>query len=449
MSDRWAEQRDQDLARDATRALAEHFCCLQQHARFENQFDARAVPNLLAGGASLPLSLSQLVDHLRLERYRTTSRPERFFHSLYYFLRPFLPVWTRNLIHRAVAQWRLRSAFPSWPVDCTVERIFECLMQFAIKSQAGAEIPFVWFWPEGSAAALMMTHDVEGKSGAMRCQQLMDLDDSIGLKSAFQLVPEGAYDFEGLLGRIRERGFETNIHDLGHDGSLYQNQDSFRQCVQKVNAYAREHGIEGFRAGSMYRRQDWFGLLNFQYDMSVPNAAHLEPQKGGCCTVLPYFVGEILELPLTMVQDHGLLYILRKRSLEFWKSQIEMVYRHNGLISFIVHPDYMAKPEERRIYAELLAHITHLQRERGVWLALPGEINRWWRQRRRMRLVREGNTWLVSGEGSGRARVAYARLENGRLSCRIERPGTVAATRPEVAMRPIPRGTPGAQFMIL
>jgi hypothetical protein len=199
----------------------------------------------------------------------------------------------------------------------------------------------------------------------------------------------------------------------------------------------------------MYRRQDWFGLLNFQYDMSVPNAAHLEPQKGGCCTVLPYFVGEILELPLTMVQDHGLLYILRKRSLEFWKSQIEMVYRHNGLISFIVHPDYMAKPEERRIYAELLAHITHLQRERGVWLALPGEINRWWRQRRRMRLVREDNTWLVSGEGSGRARVAYARLENGRLSCRIERPGTVAATRPEVAMRPIPGGTPGAHFMAL
>jgi hypothetical protein len=450
MNDRWADQRKRHLAGDATRVLEEHFRCLQQHATFENECDARSVAKLSSGGISVPRLPSQLVDHLRLERYQTTSSSEQFFHSLYYRLRPFLPCWTRNLIHRAVAQWRLRSPFPSWPVDGTVEEILEFLIQSAIQSQGGGEIPFVWFWPEGHTAALMMTHDVEGKSGAIRCQQLMDLDDSIGLKAAFQLIPEGAYDFEGLLGRIRERGFETNIHDLGHDGSLYQNEAGFRQRVQKVNAYARKHGIQGFRSGSMYRRQDWFGLLNFQYDMSVPNAALLEPQMGGCCTVMPYFVGEILELPLTMVQDHGLLYILGERSIEFWKSQIELVYRHNGLISFIVHPDYLAKPEERRIYGELLAYIARLQEERGVWLAVPGEINRWWRQRSQMRLARGGNTWQVTGEGSERARVAYARLEKGRVTCRIERPAILTSAPPAVVMQQqIPGGTPGAQCMAL
>jgi len=38
----------------------------------------------------------------------------------------------------------------------------------------------------------------------------------------------------------------------------------------------------------MYQNADWFQELNFSYDMSVPNVARLEAQRGGCCTVLPY-----------------------------------------------------------------------------------------------------------------------------------------------------------------
>ena len=36
----------------------------------------------------------------------------------------------------------------------------------------------------------MMTHDVEGPPGCDFCDQLMDLDDRFGIKSAFQLMPE-------------------------------------------------------------------------------------------------------------------------------------------------------------------------------------------------------------------------------------------------------------------
>jgi hypothetical protein len=39
----------------------------------------------------------------------------------------------------------------------------------------------------------------------------------------------------------------------------------------------------------------------------------------------------------------------------------------------------------------------------------------WWRQRAAMTLVRRGGSWAIEGEGSGRARVAYATAENGRL----------------------------------
>ena len=87
-----------------------------------------------------------------------------------------------------------------------------------------------------------------------------------------------------------------------------------RSCghARRINDYAREFGCDGFRSGAMYREQDWFDAFEFSYDMSVPNAAHLEPQRGGCCTVMPYFVGNILELPLTTVQDYSLFHILER-----------------------------------------------------------------------------------------------------------------------------------------
>ena len=37
----------------------------------------------------------------------------------------------------------------------------------------------------------MMTHDVEGQAGLDFCDELMDIDDSFGIKSAFQLIPGG------------------------------------------------------------------------------------------------------------------------------------------------------------------------------------------------------------------------------------------------------------------
>ena len=56
-----------------------------------------------------------------------------------------------------------------------------------------------------------------------------------------------------------------------------------------------------------------------------------------------------------------------------------------------------------------------LRAERQVWTALPAEIDQWWRNRRGMRLVPDGDSWRIEGAGSERARVAYARLEGERV----------------------------------
>jgi hypothetical protein len=218
------------------------------------------------------------------------------------------------------------------------------------------------------------------------------------------------------LAGIRDRGFEINVHDLKHDGHLFDDHEHFLRSAERINHFVRLFNSNGFRSGALYRNLEWYGAFRFSYDMSVPNVGHLDPQPGGCCTVMPYFVGNILELPVTTIQDYSLFHILGTYSLDLWRNQICRIMERHGLISFIVHPDYLNSPESLRTYDALLAYLRDLRAEASLWTVLPGEVDRWWRQRSKMRLVRQNESWQIEGAGAERARVAYATLENDRLT---------------------------------
>jgi len=266
-----------------------------------------------------------------------------------------------------------------------------------------------------------MTHDVESTLGQGFCAKLMDIDDAFGIKASFQVVPEERYVVTAdFLDSIRRRGFEVAVHDLNHDGHLYRNRDQFLERAAKINAYGQKYEANGFRAGVLYRKQVWYDALKFAYDMSVPNVARLDPQRGGCCTVMPYFLGEILELPVTTVQDYTLFYILNDYSIDLWKQQTETIMQKHGLLSFIVHPDYIVQPREQSIYKELLAFLVYLKQEKCVWTTTPSELNRWWRQRAEMKLVQTNGHWQIEGSGKERARVAFASEEKGQLVFRVQ-----------------------------
>jgi hypothetical protein len=131
--------------------------------------------------------------------------------------------------------------------------------------------------------------------------------------------------------------------------------------------------------------------------------------------VMPYFIGKILELPLTTVQDYSLFHILGDYSTALWKQQIDTIAEHHGLITVLTHPDYLLEPRARRVYTDLLTHLRAIHRRRGIWMTLPGDVDRWWRNRREMQLVRHGARWRVEGPDSDRARVAWATLRGNRV----------------------------------
>jgi hypothetical protein len=368
----------------------------------------------------LPFDLNQVVESLRSESYCqevARSAETNLLARAYYMARPLLSVSIRKHLQR----WRLRDwerlPFPKWPVDRTVDELFEQSMLLSLRAQAVDQIPFVWFWPEGATSCAIMTHDVETSLGVSSCAYLMDMEDTYGIKGSFQIIPEHRYEVtDEFLASIRQRGFEVVVHDLNHDGQLFRDKDEFERRAFKINSYKRRFGASGFRSAVLYRRQQWFEALDFSYDMSVPNVAHLDPQRGGCCTVMPFFVGRILELPVTTTQDYTLFNILNDYSIDLWKKQIDLIMEKHGLISFIVHPDYVRGIRERAIYKSLLQHLVDLRREQGIWIALPGEVDRWWRQRAEMKVVKSGDDWRIEGPGSERARLAYACRDQDRLT---------------------------------
>lgn len=379
------------------------------------------------GRVHLPFEPAQLVDNLRLERYApgyADSNRLALFNAVvrraYYLVRPALHVSVRKRLQKLHFRKWNNVTFPRWPVDCTVDSVLEKLLLLAVKANRGEAVPFIWFWPEGKSSAAIMTHDVETRSGRDFCDTLMDIDESFGLRSSFQIVPEVRYGVSSaFLESIRNRGFEVNVHDLNHDGGLFQNKEEFLRRAAKINQYLEAYGARGFRAAIMYRNQEWYDALRASYDMSVPNSAHLDPQRGGCCTVMPYFIGKLVEIPVTATQDYGLFNILGRYDIDLWKEQIDLIRAKHGLISFIVHPDYVIDQRARATYANLLQHLAALRSDEQVWFALPRDVNHWWRQRSRMQLVRRGQEWVIEGPGKERACLAYAYAEGDRLMYRI------------------------------
>src|SRR5712691_9668695 len=374
--------------------------------------------DVTAGGGivRLPLDPDEIIENLRHERYRNNNHASPMVRNAYYWLRPFLPLPVRKHLQRArLSNWN-KIAFPRWPVDRTVERLLERFLALSMTAQGIQRVPFVWFWPGGATSCAIMTHDVETLAGRDFSSQLMDLDDSAGIKSSFQIVPEGRYQVpEGFLEQIRHRGFEINIHDLNHDGLLFSSRGEFQRRSARINNYGVKYRALGFRSGGLYRNPAWYAALQFSYDMSLPSVAHLDPQRGGCCSLMPFFIGKILELPVTTTQDYSLFHILKQYSIDHWKRQISQIMEKHGLASFIIHPDYVLESRTRDTYKSLLTYLVDLRSKGKIWVALPREVNQWWRARRQMKLARQGNNWVIEGLDKDKARVAYAFLDGGRL----------------------------------
>jgi hypothetical protein len=175
----------------------------------------------------------------------------------------------------------------------------------------------------------------------------------------------------------------------------------------------REWGAVGFRSPATHRKAAWMHELQCLYDSSFPDTDPFEPQPGGCCSIWPYFFGDLVELPITMAQDHTLFEILRETSIRRWAEKSDWLAASHGLVNVIVHPDYMLDERRLDLYERLLEHLAALP---GGWHALPCDVARWWRLRSELeRPEPTSGKSIGAGVPGFQVTTAYARQEDGQV----------------------------------
>lgn len=205
-------------------------------------------------------------------------------------------------------------------------------------------------WPEGKDFALVFTHDVESEEGLGGVRKLAELEMAFGFRSSFNFIPEGSYkDPSDLRSWLEARDFEVGVHDLNHDGHLYESRASFSEKAKSINGYLGKWGAVGFRSGFMLRQLDWLHDLNVLYDTSTFDTDPFEPQPEGSQTIFPFHVKPpanlsgpgYVELSYTLPQDSTLFLLLREKTPEIWKRKLDWIAKHGGLALVNIHPDYI------------------------------------------------------------------------------------------------------------
>jgi peptidoglycan/xylan/chitin deacetylase (PgdA/CDA1 family) len=327
----------------------------------------------------------------------------------YYALKPFIPRFVQISVRKRYVATQDKRRFPAWPIESRITDLVAGAVGRALQETGQARLLGIAPWPAGTRFAFCITHDVEWDAGLRRAPALLEVERRVGVVSSWNLVPERYPIDWGIVDELRDAGSEIGIHGLKHDGRLFQSRSIFLRRLTKIERYAREWGAVGFRSPSCLRNPEWMKAMNFEYDSSFPDTDPYEPQPGGCCSAWPYFLGSMVELPLTMPQDHTLYEILGHTDLKLWGRKADWLERVGGLVLVNVHPDYMTTDRRLGQYEDFLLR---MKRRANLWHTLPREIARWWRDRDASTLgSRDGEPEIIGPVG-GRAAVAALMLDS-------------------------------------
>jgi hypothetical protein len=360
------------------------------------------------GGTLLPFDPDELVANLRSERYLRL-QPARGLTTAgsirrgYYAVRPLLPRRVQIGLRRAFSRIQSRAAFPRWPVEPALHDLADLVLQ-RVADAAGAPVPYLAPWPRGRTWALVLTHDVETARGRDAIERLRAVEERAGYRSSWNLVPERYRVDDVLVEHLKSVGCEVGVHGLRHDGRDFESWPTLERRLTEMQRWARRWGAEGFRSPATHRVWEWMPRLGFDYDSSYPDTDPYEPMPGGCCSWLPFFNGDLVELPMTLQHDHTVFVILG-RDESVWFDKAEVLRARGGMALALTHPDYMLEAGRLDGYARFL---DAFRDDPTVWTALPQEVAHWWRRRAATSLHLIDGRWQARGPAAGEATVASA-----------------------------------------
>jgi peptidoglycan/xylan/chitin deacetylase (PgdA/CDA1 family) len=306
---------------------------------------------------------------------------------------------------RRFSRIQSRSVFPRWPTETSLHDLYAFLFGI-VEALTETPPPRLAEWPNGFSWALVLTHDVETAVGYRNVERIALIERELGYRSSWNFVPERDYRLEpDLRARLASAGFEIGVHGLRHDGRDLTPERSFARRLTRMQAYGRQWGARGFRSPGTNRSWSRIARLGFDYDSSYTDSARYEPQPGGCCSLLPYAIGEVVELPITVPQDHTVFDLLRLTDEKLWVEKAMLVRERGGMALVLTHPDYMVEGNALRAYERLLATFVD---DPTVWKALPQQVSDWWRRRAVSGVERRGDgVWSLAGPAAAEGSIVF------------------------------------------
>ena len=318
----------------------------------------------------------------------------------YYRLRSLIPLPVRQLLQR----YRPVEQSPDWYLP----RQFASALTKAVEAAGNSGISTIHPWPNGATFAFVPTHDVETADGMRNIERIAKMEEELGFRSSWNIVPHKYPVDRGLLRELQSRGFEIGVHGYNHDGKLFTSRAMFDSRVPAINAALDAFGAVGFRAPMVHRNLAWLQSLEIEYDASCFDADPYQAMPGGVGSAWPFMAGRFVELPYTLPQDHTLFVALKERDGRIWMEKLDFIVKLGGMALFITHPDYLDSDDRRDAYRRLLERARDMD---GMWHALPRQVAAWWRDRDQSNLQREANgEWRIAGSASGRGRAATLKV---------------------------------------
>jgi peptidoglycan/xylan/chitin deacetylase (PgdA/CDA1 family) len=312
----------------------------------------------------------------------------------YYRVKSLIPAGMRHRINSVAIRTRTRRRFPEWPCESALLDFWQRWLLDALATVGVSDEWHIAFWPRAMRCCIVLTHDVESPRGIDRMEKMADIEEKYGFRSAWNLpLAQYPIDWERVA-RLRRRGFEFGAHGLSHDGRLFRSDRDFAELKPLLEQLAHDRGLAGFRAPSTLRRAEWIARMDFDFDSSFSDTDPYEPQPGGTCSLFPFFLSRLVELPYTMPQDHTLIHLLRRSPLPVWALKARWIASIGGMILTLTHPDYSAGDACLPIYEELLKMLADIEQ---AWRAVPSQVARWWRRRTSMRLEVRGGEPSIEG----------------------------------------------------
>lgn len=239
-----------------------------------------------------------------------------------------------------------RNKFPKWPLDTTADDLVN---------------------KRGRRCFVILTHDIDSQEAANSIDELIEIEKKHKVKSCINILAN-KYDVSKFE-KFEKQGFEIGCHGWNHDGKLLQRLDRIRKAKKKLKQFK----IKGFRSPFLDRNDKMFEEVSkyFKYDSSVPNSHY--PVRGGCCSVLPFKKGKLLEMPITVPQDYTLFNVLKlseEEAFKIWKYCFDEIIKRKGVICLVAHPESFNLGGHLELYDKMLIYL----KSKKLKFVLPRQI---------------------------------------------------------------------------